>query len=103
MAFSLTLLELKIVSAVNTTGTKITNFLKFPIISKNIPKIFLLLQLYKRVVMLRCDRPIDSDNKGRKMLEKMGWKQGEGLGREGGGLKEPVSDFTNASSQRTNL
>lgn len=25
------------------------------------------------------------------MLEKMGWKTGEGLGREGSGLKEPVS------------
>ena len=25
------------------------------------------------------------------MLEKMGWKEGEGLGREGGGQKEPVS------------
>ncbi|XP_031550617.1 angiogenic factor with G patch and FHA domains 1-like, partial [Actinia tenebrosa] len=36
-------------------------------------------------------RPISSENKGRKMLEKMGWKAGEGLGKEGSGLKEPVS------------
>ena len=36
-------------------------------------------------------RPIATENKGRQMLEKMGWKQGEGLGREGGGQKEPVS------------
>ena len=25
------------------------------------------------------------------MLEKMGWNEGEGLGREGGGRREPVS------------
>lgn len=29
-------------------------------------------------------------NKGRKMLEKMGWKKGEGLGKEGTGMKDPV-------------
>lgn len=29
------------------------------------------------------------------MLEKMGWKKGEGLGKDGGGIKDPVglSDF----------
>lgn len=29
------------------------------------------------------------------MLEKMGWKKGEGLGKDGGGMKDPVglSDF----------
>ncbi len=36
-------------------------------------------------------RPIDDTNKGRKMLEKMGWKKGEGLGRENEGRAEPVS------------
>lgn len=25
------------------------------------------------------------------MLEKMGWKKGEGLGKDGGGMKDPVS------------
>ncbi|KAJ8396556.1 hypothetical protein AAFF_G00016220 [Aldrovandia affinis] len=29
-------------------------------------------------------------NKGRKMLEKMGWKKGEGLGKDGGGRKDPI-------------
>ncbi|CAG01868.1 unnamed protein product, partial [Tetraodon nigroviridis] len=29
-------------------------------------------------------------NKGRKMLEKMGWKKGEGLGKEGTGMKDPI-------------
>lgn len=24
------------------------------------------------------------------MLEKMGWKKGEGLGKDGGGMKDPV-------------
>ncbi|KAK3731469.1 hypothetical protein QZH41_013644 [Actinostola sp. cb2023] len=35
-------------------------------------------------------RPIGYDNKGRKMMENMGWKDGEGLGKESSGLKEPV-------------
>ena len=35
-------------------------------------------------------RPITEENVGRKMLEKMGWKEGEGLGREGAGRLEPV-------------
>lgn len=33
---------------------------------------------------------ITDSNKGRKMLEKMGWKQGEGLGKDGGGMKTPI-------------
>ncbi|KAL9986846.1 hypothetical protein ACROYT_G001052 [Oculina patagonica] len=35
-------------------------------------------------------RPISTGNVGRQMLEKMGWKEGEGLGREGAGRREPV-------------
>ncbi|EDO45576.1 predicted protein [Nematostella vectensis] len=35
-------------------------------------------------------RPINADNKGRKLLEKMGWKTGEGLGKEKSGRVEPV-------------
>lgn len=35
-------------------------------------------------------RPISTGNVGRQMLEKMGWKEGEGLGREGDGRREPV-------------
>ena len=31
------------------------------------------------------------DNVGFKMLEKMGWKEGEGLGMEGQGIKQPVN------------
>lgn len=29
------------------------------------------------------------------MLEKMGWKKGEGLGKEGTGMKDPVRLFLN--------
>lgn len=35
-------------------------------------------------------REISEVNKGRKMLEKMGWKKGEGLGKMGTGMKDPV-------------
>ncbi|XP_048875028.1 angiogenic factor with G patch and FHA domains 1 isoform X2 [Brienomyrus brachyistius] len=33
---------------------------------------------------------ISDANKGRKMLEKMGWKKGEGLGKDGAGMKDPI-------------
>ncbi|XP_044037133.1 angiogenic factor with G patch and FHA domains 1 isoform X1 [Siniperca chuatsi] len=35
-------------------------------------------------------KEISEVNKGRKMLEKMGWKKGEGLGKEGAGMKDPI-------------
>ncbi|XP_071658983.1 angiogenic factor with G patch and FHA domains 1 isoform X2 [Patagioenas fasciata] len=33
---------------------------------------------------------ISNSNKGHKMLEKMGWKKGEGLGKDGSGMKNPI-------------
>ncbi|KAM4707404.1 angiogenic factor with G patch and FHA domains 1 [Discoglossus pictus] len=33
---------------------------------------------------------INNSNKGRKMLEKMGWKKGEGLGKSGDGMTDPI-------------
>ena len=36
-------------------------------------------------------RPIAGDNRGRKMLKKLGWKEGEGLGKESKGRADPVS------------
>ncbi|XP_075694693.1 angiogenic factor with G patch and FHA domains 1 [Rhinoderma darwinii] len=33
---------------------------------------------------------INDRNKGRKMLEKMGWKKGEGLGKSGDGMRDPI-------------
>ena len=41
---------------------------------------------------LSC-RPIEKANKGRKMLEKMGWHSGGGLGRDEDGIMEPVSIY----------
>lgn len=34
--------------------------------------------------------PIDETNVGARLLAKMGWSKGEGLGREKGGIAEPV-------------
>ena len=36
------------------------------------------------------DKPIDSSNIGFRLLAKMGWTQGQGLGRLGQGIKEPI-------------
>ncbi|XP_053557357.1 angiogenic factor with G patch and FHA domains 1 isoform X2 [Bombina bombina] len=33
---------------------------------------------------------INDSNKGRQMLEKMGWKKGEGLGKGNGGMRDPI-------------
>uniref|UniRef100_A0A3B4EAH7 Angiogenic factor with G patch and FHA domains 1 n=1 Tax=Pygocentrus nattereri TaxID=42514 RepID=A0A3B4EAH7_PYGNA len=33
---------------------------------------------------------INEENKGRQMLERMGWKSGEGLGKDGAGITEPI-------------
>ncbi|XP_051960046.1 angiogenic factor with G patch and FHA domains 1-like [Xyrauchen texanus] len=33
---------------------------------------------------------IGDENKGRQMLEKMGWKRGDGLGKDGAGMKDPI-------------
>ncbi|KAJ1979656.1 squalene synthetase-like protein [Dimargaris verticillata] len=35
-------------------------------------------------------QPIDTDNRGHKMLSKMGWKPGDSIGANGQGIKEPV-------------
>lgn len=40
--------------------------------------------------LILLPRPISGDNLGRVMLEKMGWKAGEGLGKSSAGITEPV-------------
>eukprot|EP00854_Cymbomonas_tetramitiformis_P024688 gene24688-30047_t len=35
--------------------------------------------------------PIDSSNIGSKLLKKMGWKEGEGIGLQGDGIKDPIN------------
>ncbi|KRX57988.1 Angiogenic factor with G patch and FHA domains 1 [Trichinella sp. T9] len=44
------------------------------------------------------DRHVDSKNKGFKMLSKMGWKSGDGLGRKGDGIKEPINPVSNVGT-----
>lgn len=45
---------------------------------------------YLSVILNFLQSEISNSNKGHKMLEKMGWKKGEGLGKDGSGMKDPV-------------
>lgn len=38
-------------------------------------------------------KPIGDENKGAKLLAKMGWTPGQGLGKSKTGISEPVIDF----------
>lgn len=42
--------------------------------------------------------PISDDNKGAKMLQQMGWKKGEGLGKDGSGILNPIRAESYAKS-----
>ena len=35
-------------------------------------------------------RPLSGENRGHKMLVKMGWQEGQGLGKDNTGVAEPV-------------
>jgi len=43
------------------------------------------------------EAPLDPSNRGYKLLLKMGWKQGQGIGKEGTGMKQPLSIPSNDS------
>ncbi|KAK2538849.1 Aggf1 [Columba guinea] len=45
---------------------------------------------YLSVILNFLQSEISNSNKGHKMLEKMGWKKGEGLGKDGSGMKDPI-------------
>lgn len=44
----------------------------------------------EKTVQSSVDKSITSENKGFKLLSKMGWNTGESLGKSDGGIKEPV-------------
>ncbi|KAJ3308353.1 Angiogenic factor with G patch and FHA domains 1, partial [Boothiomyces sp. JEL0838] len=53
--------------------------------------------LYKKptvVVDKHLEAPLDSTNKGNLMLQKMGWKEGQGLGKEQEGIVDPLKMST---------
>lgn len=60
----------------------------FPVIIKTLC-IFVSVCVKVCVYVGLCSE-IGDENKGRQMLEKMGWKRGEGLGKDGTGRKDPV-------------
>lgn len=49
--------------------------------------------MYACVVMYYffISRAIADTNKGKQMLKKFGWEEGQGLGRNNAGIQEPVS------------
>lgn len=39
---------------------------------------------------MKIDKKLDKDNKGLQLLTRMGWKEGQGLGKNESGITEPV-------------
>ena len=46
---------------------------------------------------------VQADNVGHKLLSMMGWKEGQGLGAEGGGRAAPVNAVGEAAGERRGL
>ncbi|ENN71384.1 angiogenic factor with G patch and FHA domains 1-like isoform X1 [Dendroctonus ponderosae] len=53
---------------------------------------------YEKTKAASLDESITSENKGFKLLSKMGWKEGESLGKDGTGRIEPVKVVSNAGT-----
>ncbi|XP_078172276.1 suppressor of abi3-5 isoform X3 [Carex rostrata] len=51
--------------------------------------------------VITADRALDENNVGNRILRNMGWQEGLGLGKDGGGIKEPVQ--AKASGDRSGL
>ena len=50
-----------------------------------------ILKLIKVILTINCKVKCFSSNKGFKILSKLGWKEGEGLGVDGQGIRYPVN------------
>ncbi|XP_019873537.2 angiogenic factor with G patch and FHA domains 1-like [Aethina tumida] len=50
---------------------------------------------HEKAEVASLDRAITSNNVGFQLMSKMGWKEGESLGKENDGIKEPVTLLTN--------
>ena len=57
----------------------------------------MIMYTLSRCIHVIVFRAISTENKGHKLLAKMGWKEGEGLGKSQQGLAEPVSNNGPAS------
>jgi hypothetical protein len=60
----------------------------------------MLNSLYIREALPKASMftPISDNNKGAKMLQQMGWKKGEGLGKDGSGILNPIRAESYAQS-----
>lgn len=53
---------------------------------------------YEKTQAASLDESISSENKGFKLLSKMGWKEGESLGKDNSGTLEPIKLTTNTGT-----
>ncbi|KAL3310477.1 Angiogenic factor with G patch and FHA domains 1 [Cichlidogyrus casuarinus] len=56
----------------------------------DLPRLLPPLSLVEKTNKASVDKPISEDNKGAKLLSKMGWTPGSGLGKNKSGIAEPI-------------